>query len=55
MSVEEKREGTKNLTSTSKTRKRRASRKNFMQKGIWEEPMGSKPHSKGETSSDDNE
>ena len=43
--------GARNEISTSKTRKRIASKKNFIQKGTWDEPMGSKPHSKGERES----
>jgi len=43
--VEENREGTRKATSMSKTMKRMASRKNFMQKGRCEGPAGSKPHS----------
>ena len=43
--AEQKRAGTKKQTSTSKTIKRMAKRKNFMQNGMCEEPMGSKPHS----------
>ena len=49
--VEEKREGARNEISTSKTRNRIASKKNFIQKGTWDEPKGSKPHSKGERES----
>jgi len=37
--------GNKNTTSTSKTRNKRASKKNFMQKGRCAVPLGSKPHS----------
>jgi len=37
--------GTKKETSTSKTKKIMAKRKNFMQKGIRLRPAGSKPHS----------
>lgn len=44
--------GAKKATSTSKRRKRIASKKNFIQKGTWEDPMGSKPHSKGENVSE---
>jgi len=42
---DEKREGTRKATSMSKTIKRMARRKNFMQKGRWAGPAGSKPHS----------
>ena len=48
MSLEANRVGAKKETSTSKTRKRIPSKKNFIQKGTWQEPDGSKPHSKGE-------
>jgi len=45
MSKEEKREGTINATSTSKTIKRMANKKNFIQKGVCDGDNGSKPHS----------
>jgi len=48
MSLEANSVGAKKETSTSKTRKRIPSKKNFIQKGTWHEPDGSKPHSKGE-------
>ena len=48
---EEYKEGTKKATSTSKTRKIIASKKNFMQKGRWLTDRGSKPHSYEEETS----
>jgi len=42
---EEKSAGTKKATSTSKTIKIIASKKNFIQKGKWLTLIGSKPHS----------
>lgn len=48
---EEYNEGTKKATSTSKTMKIIASKKNFMQKGRWFTLSGSKPHSYEEVNS----
>ena len=52
-SEEVNRPGTRKQTSTSKTIKKIANKKNFMQKGTCERPAGSKPHSKGERVSEE--
>jgi len=53
--VAEKSVGTIKEISTSKTIKRMAIKKNFIQKGTWLTEVGSKPHSYDETSSSERE